>query len=83
VWITVNWGEGWWIPNPNSTVPCTGEHLERVLYRGMTIIPSGFFIREDKMAETLSGIVSTSELIGCNMCLSPSQNVFHNVGAWG
>ena len=56
VWITVNWGQGWW--ERPSTHDCTVEQVMAVLDRGFTIIPQGFFIRHDKDAATFSGIVS-------------------------
>lgn len=56
VWITVNWGSDWWIPQPDHD--CTEEELVEVLDRGFSIIPRGFFIRNDENAETFSGIVS-------------------------
>ena len=61
MWITVNWGEGWW--RPSSNVNCTKEQLIAVLDRGFTIIPRGFFIRNDKNTTTFSGIVSKFMLI--------------------
>ena len=58
VWITVNWGDNWWVPQSNSTHGCTEEELMTVLEGGFTIIPRGFFLRSDTDAETVSGIVS-------------------------
>ena len=57
VWITPSWySKGWWEEDYGNS-SCTLNIMRKMLNNSLAVTPGGYFISDDKLTVTLSGMV--------------------------